>query len=109
MTAVIVLVALVAVGVCISEAYFIWRLKQDSKQPKESLITLLTIEDAKALDDRDPCTFCGGYHNRQCPRVKRITYGVEKTVQEVEFWPTWDDSDIIWPKEVQNALDQATD
>ena len=51
-----------------------------------------------------PCADCGGYHLRSCPRVRRqvwIGQGSAAGVRtEVEYWPSWDESNTVWPEEV---------
>lgn len=46
------------------------------------------------------CDDCGGYHLRACPRVKRIATHPNGNRIEVEYWPQWDESNIIWPEDV---------
>jgi hypothetical protein len=50
------------------------------------------------------CQDCGGYHLRACPRVKRKVFigqgsGTGNLV-EVEYFPSWDTSDTVWPEDV---------
>lgn len=50
------------------------------------------------------CGDCGGYHIGICLRIKRLRFvgegqGVGNRI-EVEYWETWDDSDVIYPGEV---------
>ncbi len=52
---------------------------------------------------RVPCEWCGGLHQRECRRVKRMVFHPSgERVAEVEFWPDgqWDESAIIWPEDV---------
>jgi hypothetical protein len=38
------------------------------------------------LDLEGACRWCGCLHGGTCPRVKKIVYGDDGTVKEVEFW-----------------------
>lgn len=46
----------------------------------------LTEDELKQLDEVAPCTECGGFHVRNCPRVKRLAYHPNGTLSEVEYW-----------------------
>jgi hypothetical protein len=52
------------------------------------------------------CQWCGGYHLRACPRVKRMTFMGQGAgtgnVTEVEYWHhnEVDWSEVIFPEEV---------
>lgn len=50
------------------------------------------------------CTDCGGYHLRACPRIRRQAWIGEGMAAgnrtEVEYWETWDDSEVIYPEHV---------
>lgn len=53
--------------------------------------------------DTKECAYCGGYHFRECPRVKRIAFyppdsDGRKNVQEVEYWQDghWPMDDVIF-------------
>lgn len=50
------------------------------------------------------CRDCGGYHLRACPRIKRQTWIGQGQAAgnrtEVEYWETWDDSEVIYPEDV---------
>lgn len=52
----------------------------------------------------EACRWCGGLHDRECPRLKHIIYHPtdERQIREVEFWALgeWDGSGIIWPEDV---------
>jgi len=50
----------------------------------------------------DACRWCGGLHQRECPRVKKIIFNPsdERQVREVEFWAEWDRSTVLWPEDV---------
>lgn len=57
------------------------------------------------------CKHCGGYHLRACPRIKRIAWigegaGTGNEV-EVEYWPAFDDENIIWPEDVYDEEDDS--
>ena len=51
------------------------------------------------------CQFCGGMHARECPRVRRVSYADNGNVQTVEYFADYDDTNILWPEEVVEALD----
>lgn len=40
-----------------------------------------------ALDGLPRCPHCAGHHGGACPRVKRITYRPNGTVESVEYHP----------------------
>lgn len=51
------------------------------------------------------CVHCGGVHMHACPRVKRMKFagtGVNRAIEEVEFWPDgqWDTSHVVWAWQV---------
>jgi hypothetical protein len=54
--------------------------------------------------ETDACRWCGGLHQRECPRIRHITYNPsdERSVREVEFWGDfdWDRSTVLWPEDV---------
>jgi hypothetical protein len=55
------------------------------------------------IPGKTPCEWCGGLHERECRRVKRMVYHPSgERVAEVEFWPdgSWDESAVIWPEDV---------
>lgn len=55
------------------------------------------------IPERQPCQWCGGLHQRECRRVKRMVYHPSgERLSEVEFWPDgqWDESNTIWPEDV---------
>jgi hypothetical protein len=66
----------------------------------------LTSEEKYALrpifDSRPEkaCLDCGGYHLRACPRIKREVHLGNGNRTEVEYWPQWDDSEVIYPEDV---------
>ncbi len=54
------------------------------------------------IPDRGPCEWCGGLHQRECRRVRRMVYHPSgERVTEVEFWPDgqWDETAIVWPED----------
>lgn len=60
--------------------------------------------DAQAIFTRgDACPDCGGIHQRACPRIRRQVWlrtgagAGERT--EVEYWPEYDQTGIIWPED----------
>jgi hypothetical protein len=66
----------------------------DDKTKKEMLERFAT----------DACKWCGGLHQRECPRIKHIIYNPsdDRVVREVEFWSDgeWDRSGVLWPEDV---------
>lgn len=75
----------------------------------EDLMADLTREEKEALRKifavrpEEPCIDCGGYHLRACGRIKRQVWigegsGAGNRI-EVEYWETWDDSDVIYPED----------
>jgi hypothetical protein len=52
----------------------------------------------------EACKWCGGLHQRECPRIKKIVYNPsdERSVREVEFWADsdWDHSGVLWPEDL---------
>jgi hypothetical protein len=52
----------------------------------------------------DACKWCGGLHQRECPRIRKIIYNPsdERYVREVEFWADkdWDHSGVLWPEDL---------
>ena len=52
----------------------------------------------------DACRWCGGLHQRECPRVRKIIFNPsdERSVREVEFWADkdWDRSGVLWPEDI---------
>jgi hypothetical protein len=76
-------------------------------------VSRIIIVDDDGLDDEtkaemrlkfengEGCRFCGGLHQRECPRIKHIIYNPSdaREVREVEFWPEWDRSTVLWPED----------
>jgi hypothetical protein len=58
----------------------------------------------RARFEADACRWCGGLHQRECPRVKKITFNPsdDRQVREVEFWADeqWNHSNVLWPEDV---------
>lgn len=54
--------------------------------------------------DGGPCRWCGGLHQRECGRVKKIIFHptTEDQIREIEFWADgeWDKSSVIWPEDI---------
>jgi hypothetical protein len=48
------------------------------------------------------CLYCGGYHLRACPRIKRQVWTGNGNPVEVEYWQQgqYDDSETIYPEDV---------
>jgi hypothetical protein len=55
----------------------------------------LTEDEQAELDEHHhPCLHCGGFHIRQCPRVRRIVFNqTGQGIHEVEYFPA---SEIDW-------------
>jgi hypothetical protein len=70
----------------------------DEGIPEEDKVLL------RARFQTDACKWCGGMHQRECPRVKKIIFNPsdERQVREVEFWndSEWDRSSVLWPEDV---------
>jgi hypothetical protein len=67
----------------------------------------LSDDDKRMLRGRfeeEACRWCGGLHQRECPRVRKITFNPadDRQVREVEFWADeqWDRSTVLWPEDV---------
>lgn len=57
------------------------------------------------ITGKAPCEHCGGLHQRECGRVKRIVWHPSgERPSEVEYWKDeeWDRSVVIWPEDVFN-------
>lgn len=56
------------------------------------------------LEAGEGCRWCGGLHQRECPRLKKVTYHPTdgSQVRDVEFWSDseWDKSSIIFPEDL---------
>ena len=55
------------------------------------------------IQGREACQWCGGLHQRECRRVRRMVFHPSgERVTEVEFWPDgqWDESAIVYPEDV---------
>lgn len=62
----------------------------------------------RAAFESNRCIHCGGAHLRACPRVRRMRFHVSGELHTIEFWPEYDDSNIIWPEDVYNGEEVAT-
>ncbi len=53
------------------------------------------------------CAHCGGVHPRACPRVKRIVYGDNRQIAEVEYWAdgSWPTADVVFPDGPEMMVD----
>jgi hypothetical protein len=51
----------------------------------------------------EACEDCGGLHKRACPRVRRQVWlrtgAGDGQRTEVEYWPEYDQTGIIWPED----------
>lgn len=60
--------------------------------------------DLRRRFESEACRWCGGMHQRECPRIKKIIFNPadERSVREVEFWndTEWDRSSVLWPEDV---------
>jgi hypothetical protein len=58
----------------------------------------------RARFEHEACEWCGGLHQRECPRIKHIIYNPsdQRQVREVEFWndSEWDRSSVLWPEDL---------
>jgi hypothetical protein len=72
------------------------------RRSKERDIAEESIDLDLAEFEKLKCVHCGGAHLRACPRVKRMTFHNDKSLQEVEFWPAgqWPTENIIWPEDI---------
>jgi hypothetical protein len=63
-----------------------------------------TKVELRARFEHEACRWCGGLHQRECPRVKKIIYNPsdDRAVREVEFWndEEWNHSVVLWPEDV---------
>jgi hypothetical protein len=70
----------------------------DEGLPEEDRVMLL------ARFENEACKWCGGLHQRACPRIRKIIYNPsdERAVREVEFWndSEWDRSSVLWPEDL---------
>lgn len=57
---------------------------------------------AGQIEGKGACEYCGGFHLRNCRRVKVMEWHPDGTLRRVVFWPDggWDDSEVIWPEDV---------
>ena len=59
------------------------------------------------------CEHCGGLHKRACPRVKRLvvarTGPGDGRWTEVEYWPAYPDTGVIWPEDAYDPEEGASD
>jgi hypothetical protein len=52
------------------------------------------------------CAHCGGLHLRACPRVRNLQWYRDGAVRAAEYWQTYDDTNVIWPEDLQGVLDE---
>lgn len=71
----------------------------DERASRRERLALLTDDEVRdQLATR--CHYCGGVHDRFCPRVRSLRFRPDgATPLAVEFWETWDASDVIWPED----------
>jgi len=52
--------------------------------------------------DKQQCIWCGGFHLRACPRVKRIVWRNKEEPAEAEYWPDgqWPKDNVIFPEDI---------
>lgn len=68
----------------------------------------ITVADVRTFTANGVLTHnCGGVHPRACPRVKRIAYGENRQITEVEYWPdgSWPTSDVVFPDGPEMMVD----
>ena len=66
-------------------------------------------DEGEAIIGPKQCVYCGGMHLRACPRVKRIAYHPDGQIREVRFFESFSDSHVIWPEDLQDAVDEIDD
>lgn len=63
-----------------------------------------TRRELMARLETDACRWCGGLHQKECPRIRKITYNPsdDRMVREVEFWADgeWNSSGVIFPEDL---------
>ncbi len=75
------------------------RLRADAADERRRRLALLTDEE-RAAQLALRCSWCGGIHERACPRLRSIRFRPDGTTPTaVEFWEHWDASDVIWPED----------
>jgi len=56
------------------------------------------------FEAHEDCDWCGGIHQGQCPRIKKIVYhpNDDRQIREVEFWAEndWSRANIVFPEDV---------
>lgn len=71
--------------------------------PEDGLDEDIKRELMEKFQAGEACRWCGGLHDRHCPRVKKIVFhpNDDRQVREVEFWGDgeWNPSGIIWPED----------
>jgi len=61
-------------------------------------------------EDRDhfamlvPCFFCGGHHNRECPRVREVHLDTAGKILVAKYWQKWDRSSVIFPEDLEEEV-----
>jgi hypothetical protein len=72
--------------------------------PDDSELDSATKAELRLRFEKESCRFCGGLHQRECPRVKKVIYNPsdQREVREVEYWndSEWDHSCVLWPDDV---------
>ncbi len=75
------------------------RRRVDGVEERRRRLALLTDEE-RAAQLAARCAWCGGVHERACPRLRSIRFRPDgSTPTAVEFWEHWDASEIIWPED----------
>ena len=75
------------------------RRRAGGVEERRRRLALLTDEE-RAAQLATRCTWCGGVHERACPRLRSIRFRPDgSTPTAVEFWEHWDASEIIWPED----------
>jgi hypothetical protein len=63
-----------------------------------------TKAELRAKFENEACRWCGGLHQRECPRIRHIIYNPSdiREIREVEFWADseWDRSTVLWPEDL---------
>jgi len=80
-----------------SRVLALWRHHQEARRQARDR----DREHARRLLDSPACTHCGGWHLRACPRVRRLRFGPDGSLREVEFRADWRwERRVVWHEEL---------